>query len=298
MVPVRITIVISSSCFRPALRSVFVGAASAQFHAVTLTLSNLCLRRFKLPEWLQVEFVEDFARFMHVAPWFRFPFMRTLRLYADVLRQEFEVVKARYGVSRAGLSMGFATSAIPGVVMAMLFGFLNFLAIPCNLAFGANFDGERYSAESMARQRQTIVLTVDPAAEQLLPTTWNQVHPAISRGRRAAAGIHVLEVPAFEAFTEVIIALARLPVELGTTLLRIADQNEIQTRVVVPGRRSLALLKTLPGSVVEFDFGSTTEAGGGVVNAACGVEVPALLQFIQSCQQLGFEVTHVYDFYG
>ena len=196
------------------------------------------------------------------------------------------------------MSTGFFTSAIPGLVMAMLFGFLNVLAIPCNLAFGGNFDGEQYNAEAVAKQRQAVVLTVDPAAERLLPTVWAEVHPAIISGRSAAAGIHVLEVPAFEVFTDVMLALAKLPVELKTTLLRIADQNEVQVQVAVPNRGSIVMLKTLAGATVEFDFESPTEAGRGKVRVACGVEVPALLRFIQNCHQLEFEVTHVYDFYA
>ena len=35
---------------------------------------------YKLPEWLQVEYVEIFGSFMHYRPWFQFPFTRMTKV--------------------------------------------------------------------------------------------------------------------------------------------------------------------------------------------------------------------------
>ncbi|CAK0856659.1 unnamed protein product [Prorocentrum cordatum] len=79
---------------------------------------------------MQVEIIDIFAKSLDHTPWFRFPFKDFLRIYFRVLLQEASVVEAKLGFMKAYFSSAFITDLIPGVVMAVLFGQLQWLAAP------------------------------------------------------------------------------------------------------------------------------------------------------------------------
>ena len=174
---------------------------------------------YKLPEWLQVEFVQEFGTFMQQAPWFRFPFMDMLATYFSVLSQEFSLVERKHGLARASASMGFLVSLVPGIVMGGVFSALSAIAVPCNMAFGSEYDGFAYTPEAVAKQVQHLVVTSRHAYGRL---GWNAVHPRIT-GELVVPGVYILHVPAFEPFTDVIMALAHVPADRGLHIVYVQN---------------------------------------------------------------------------
>jgi hypothetical protein len=82
---------------------------------------------YKLSEWMQVEILTGFAASLEHTPWYRYPFMDTLKLYFSVLAQETLVVYKKLGPEKALLSMAFVTDVVPGIVMTLLMGQLALL---------------------------------------------------------------------------------------------------------------------------------------------------------------------------
>ena len=111
------------------------------------------------------------------------------------------------------------TDFVPGIVMALLFGKMIFLALPLRLAL-------------QAWETPTKVAT---QVEQLLvvgkqqQVKWDQVHTRI-KNIELVAGFFILEVPSFGSFTEDIKALA----QCGNNDLKILDMSghsEVQVKV-------------------------------------------------------------------
>ena len=240
-----------------------------------------------------MEFVQEFGEFMQQAPWFRFPFMKMLSTYFSTLSHEFRIVERKHGMERAGFSMGFIISLVPGIVMGGVFSALSALAIPCNMAFGQEFDGFVYTAEAASKQLQRLVVTLNSTSGEHMD--WTAVHDDIS-AELVVPGIYMLRVPAFQAFTEVIKCLAHVPEGKGLHIVRVADQTEIQVRISTEDATQLAQIRAFRHCTVEFDY--TIPCAPKMSHAACCVAVPMLLPFIRHCEAAGVAVSHVYDFYS
>jgi hypothetical protein len=109
---------------------------------------------------MQVEILDIFAKSLDHTPWYRFPFQDFLRIYFRVLLQEASVVEKRLGAMKAYFSSAFITDLIPGVVMTVLFGQLQWLATP----LVATQSG--YEDQDQERLLEELVLQHPPAIDQ------------------------------------------------------------------------------------------------------------------------------------
>lgn len=65
--------------------------------------------------------------------------MDMLKTYFKVLYQEFKIVQEKHGFRKAALSTAFLTDVIPGIVMGMMFGQLQLMAIPLKWRGGEEY---------------------------------------------------------------------------------------------------------------------------------------------------------------
>jgi len=89
---------------------------------------------FKLAEWLQVEILVEFGRYLDHTPWFRFPFFGILQTYFSVLGQQCQIVSQKYGLATAFASSAFVTDLVPGIVMGWIFAQMSLFAKPLLMA--------------------------------------------------------------------------------------------------------------------------------------------------------------------
>jgi hypothetical protein len=257
-----------------------------------------------------------FGASMEHTPWYRFPFMRFVRMYMQVLYREVGVVVKRYGVGRALFSNAFVVDAIPGVVMALLMGQLQLLALPLR-AIG----GETYDDNEMVEELVVSVPKVAAAhgAAAVDTAAWRAFDPRIRAVRHVAASLYVLTVPTFKPFSGVVLNIARARDALaGARILLVSNQTEVQMKVCIPRAHGamgaaggdaehaeyVCTLKTrmseLRGCEVLFEFtlpvDGTQQRPGTMV--ALAVTVPFLCGVVRALDELGMQVLQVYDFFS
>jgi FAD/FMN-containing dehydrogenase/SAM-dependent methyltransferase len=247
---------------------------------------------YKLPEWLQVEVMQHFADSMTHTPWFRFPFLATLRVYFAVLAQEVAAVGARNGWAAALASEGFVTNLIPGVAMSAVFAQLMLLAWPLRLALGDENPTALYV-------EQLVLLA--PSG-----TDFRAIDSRVRSAREAAntPGLFVLEVPTFLPLTAV---LMRIASDAPTAvLISLSNHTVVQVKVTIAStagtgagaQQFLQRLSSLPGVAPVLSF--RLPAVGGALppreEAAFAVDTPSLLLLIRAAAELPGGAVHVYDF--
>lgn len=252
---------------------------------------------YKLSEWMQVEFVQRFADFMHHTPWFRFPFLPLLRVYFEVLASEFSAVRQRHGLGKALFSEAFLTDAVPGAAMAVLFAQMQLISLPLRLALG-----DDYTANAVAGQTEDLIVLTDPSPEAA-GVAWQDLGFQCSV-RRLVRGLDIVTVPSLGAFTAVVKTIALLPVD-SLRILLISGHSEVQVRVTTTCAtdEAVAWLRTLPGTTVALTFQMPATAGRSVsqpeASVALGIQVSSLLEVVRAIvKRDGVELFQVYDFWG
>jgi hypothetical protein len=180
---------------------------------------------FKLVEWMQVEILALFADSLNHTPWFRFPFYEVGMEYINMLKVECGVVEREFGSQRAFASMAFLTDAIPGVVMAFIFGQLSLLAVPLKLSQPANYDG--IDKETFCEEIVCCGITSEEV-EKAAGERATKVRSIVGgeEGKEIAV---VFEVPPFKAMGEILEAIA---VEnRGARVIEISGLKTVQVRV-------------------------------------------------------------------
>ena len=250
---------------------------------------------FKLPEWLQVEITQIFANSMDHTPWYRFPFMKFIGLYFDVLFKEMKIVQSEYGFAKALLSNAFLTDIIPGIVMFFLFGQLQLLALPVKSVAGSEYANPELMIE------QVVILL--PRETQI---DWKRIDDRIqAQCVSPKNGLYVLAVPTFKPLTEIILKIANYyPI---AQILEISNQQTIQVKAVVPASErqeaKIAMLKNLNGCTVMFSYQFPVDGkptSNNYVPPLClslKVETLALVRLICLCKDLEISVHQIYDFY-
>eukprot|EP00756_Hemistasia_phaeocysticola_P008399 Hpha_TRINITY_DN14610_c2_g13::TRINITY_DN14610_c2_g13_i1::g.48367::m.48367 len=239
----------------------------------------------KLPEWFQVEMLQAFGDSMEHTPWYRFPFLRFLRVYMEVLGQEVLVVSKRLGPSKL-LSKSFVTSAVPAVVMTLLFGQMSMLAAPLKLALGEEYDD--------ATMYEQLVLVLPPEEERI---DWRQIDRRITE-RFQYDGVYVLHIPPFKDFTHVLRTIAEtLP---SGRLLQVSNHTELQVKVRVREAADLdsfhrvAIFKKM--FLYKYPVDGTPNPPHQ--SASLLVQAPHLLSFIRECRKNGVILDQIFDFWG
>ena len=237
---------------------------------------------YKLNEWMQVEVAQIFGSSMDTVPWYRFPFARFLSLYADVFCKEVAVVRQRHGAVKAFMSEAFLTSAIPGVVMAWLFGQMSLMAAPLQAALGNEYDDETQFEE---------VVIICPLAPQ-----WQQLDARIQH-RHIVDDLYVLRVPTFKPLTKVLMKLAAVPT---ARLVEISNQSHVQMVVTAPQRICIEdVLKNQEGCEILFDFAYPTDGSAALPlnRVALSAAIPYLLNIMRVCEENQVCVHQVYDWW-
>lgn len=267
------------------------GHLDSQLHA-----DHENLTFYKLSEWMQVELVQLFGDFMHHTPWYRFPFMDMFKIYASVLYKTVNVVAEKGGFMAAIADQGFMIDAVPGVVMAILFGQMQLLALPVLASLGDSYDPTKLVEQ---------LLVMVPGK-----LTWAHVDRRIVPLTEFDQGISVLQVPTFKPFTEVLTNIAlHVP---GAVLLQVSNYSTIHVKLEVESKRAEALSKqfaTVKGVTVNFDFKypaivnnpnpEENASKDTPVFISITVQLPALFNFIRRCHNewKGAKIFQIYDFF-
>lgn len=254
---------------------------------------------FKLSEWMQVEFVQIFGEFMHHTPWYRFPFIDMMKVYAQVLFKTVNVVAEKNGggLLSALSEQGFMIDAVPGVVMALLFGQMQLLSLPVRASLG-----DSYNPDSLVEQ----LLVMAPGK-----FNWVQVDKRIVPLTEFEQGITVLQIPTFKPFTQVLTNIALYAP--GVIILQISNYSVIHVKLEVEQTASDELkrqLATVKGVKVNFDFkfpsvitpapaNANSATPRGPVYVSLTVQVPALLNLIRRVHKewKSAKIFQVYDFF-
>jgi hypothetical protein len=150
---------------------------------------------YKLNEWMQVEIMQIFGQNMEHTPWYRFPYTQFLKIYFDTLVNEAGIVNKRFGPKKAFGTMGFVTSLVPGVIMALFFGQIQALALPLlSMPENSGF-GESYDTSKMVEQ----LVVMRPADAKDLD--WHKIDERISNVRCPTKGLYIMSVPTFKPLT-------------------------------------------------------------------------------------------------
>eukprot|EP01130_Rhizamoeba_saxonica_P011264 TRINITY_DN4671_c0_g1_i1.p1 TRINITY_DN4671_c0_g1~~TRINITY_DN4671_c0_g1_i1.p1 ORF type:complete len:1492 (-),score=328.12 TRINITY_DN4671_c0_g1_i1:22-4221(-) len=245
---------------------------------------------FKLPEWLQVEIVNQFGKSMDHTPWYRFPFMEYIQKYFSVLYQEVLIVKDKYGWGDALLSTSFFVDLIPGVVMAYLMLQMLALAYPLRL-----IGGDEYDTGSLV-EKITLYFPKSTSSRNL-----KTVHRKIVQVRSVSQDIFQLEVPTFKHFTEVLQSLSeKLP---DAMIMDISGNTEIQVRVkfVKDSDEESAFIRNVPdGCEVKFSYDLSMDLNrklNQLVSYSIEVKVVALLNLLRLLSKNQGRQIQVFDFY-
>ena len=237
---------------------------------------------FKLPEWLQVELVQLFGRTMEHTPWYRFDFMGVVGEYWRVLASTVLAVRARHGGRAALFSSGFATNAVPAVVMSVLLAQLKLLALPL-----LHFVGDEYDADRTVEE----LVVESPAAG--LPDVGDD---AVVNSRHVGDGLHVIVVRTFKAMSRYVVELARATE--ATRVLTISGRASVLVKVAVFAAEVNDVRAALSRHCVDMLFSWSMPVDGEPVYLAMLVHVPLLLEFVRRVDAMrGVRVAQVYDFF-
>ena len=242
---------------------------------------------YKLNEWVQVETLQIFASSIRDTPWYRFPFSGFVKTYFTLLTKEAHIVKEKHGVKAALFSPAFATSLVPGVLMAGMFSQLALLAVPLKYTLGDSYDASTLHEE---------VVLFSPEASKV---EWRRFDPRII-ARSVTADLVVLKVPTFRHLTGVLVSLAGLP---EARLIEISNQAEVQVCVLVDSAAKLDRLRAQHGCTVMFDFRYPTDGeekvreGGPIQRVSLCVMIPFLLNIVRECGKIGVQVHQIYDWW-
>lgn len=268
------------------------GHLDGQLHA-----NHENLTFYKLSEWMQVELVQLFGDFMHHTPWYRFPFMDMFKIYAKVLYKTVNVVSAKEGFMAAIADQGFMIDAVPGIVMAILFGQMQLLALPVLASLGDTYDPSKLVEQ---------LLVMAPGK-----FTWAHVDKRIVPLTEFEQGITVLQVPTFKPFTEVLINIANaVPAAI---LLQVSNYSSIHVKIEAESKSAESVAKqfaAIKGVTVNFDFkypdivnnpnpGDENANKGSPIYISITVQLPALFHFIRRCHTdiKGVKIFQIYDFF-
>ncbi|EFC40861.1 FAD linked oxidase [Naegleria gruberi] len=250
--------------------------------------TNVEFNWYKLVEWLQVDYVQTFGKFMENTPWYRFPFIEFLRVYFQTLYEEFKIINSEYGFDKSLMSSAFFTDLIPGVAMTVLMGQMQALAIPLKMGLG-----ETASKEVVSGQVETILITlVDDN-----PMTFVSIDDRIIF-ETIVPGLFQITVPTYKPFSDIIMKLARQLPE-SSRILAISHHEQIQLRVKTPSKEEVHKMASLEGCNVKFTFElptDGTEQYSPSIYSSVEVKTIHLLQFIRTCNELSFEIIQIFDF--
>jgi len=255
---------------------------------------------YKLVEWMQVELLSIFSDSLDETPWYRFPFMASMRTYFEVLIEEAKIVHKKMGVEKAVASTAFATDLVPGFVMSGIFAQLALLAAPLRMVLSESYDESKLVEE--------LVIAVSGDGPGVSVGQWQAVDPRIKDVRQVAPSIFAMLVPTFKGLTEVLGALAATKLKgHHFTLVTVSTHVEVQVRVALSlaGGKTVESLDPLlqeldvhPGYAVKFKYAFPSEREKRFM-AAIEVQVPYLLDFFRFCAATdGVELMQVYDFYS
>ncbi|GAM26439.1 hypothetical protein SAMD00019534_096140 [Acytostelium subglobosum LB1] len=173
------------------------------------------LNHYKLPEWMQVEMVQVFGNFMEHTPWYRFPFISMLKVYFDVLFKEFGLVSQEHGVMAALSDQGFLIDLVPGIVMSVILGQMALLALPLRKMLGDTYDDS---------QMYESIVVLAPSSVQ-----WQTIDERIIPIKSLDHGVHVLRVPTFKPFSEILQTIAKNAP--AVTILQISNNSSLQIKL-------------------------------------------------------------------
>ena len=221
--------------------------------------------------------------------------------YINMLKVECGVVERDFGSQRAFASMAFLTDAIPGVVMAFIFGQLSLLAVPLKLAQPANYEG--FDKETFCEEIVCVGITSEDV-EEFGGDRATKVRSVVGReGEEIAV---VFEVPPFKAMGEVLEAIAVR--KRGARVIEISGLSFVQVRVSTGEDGGEQWFKDgRAGAGVEligryqFTIDNNKPDVKGRVQLAFKVNVTSLLNFIRfvtGLHKAGAKLEQVYDFWG
>lgn len=247
---------------------------------------------FKLNEWMQVEIMQIYGKSLTHTPWYRFPYPEFLKIYFTTLYKESQIVKNLHGTAKAFSSVAFITSFVPGIIMTLLMSQLQLMALPLKALPESTGFGESYDADKMVEE------LVVYAPQDLTLKDWLNVDGRIGGARKLVDKLYVVSSPTFLHLTGVLKNIATKL--LSARVLEISSQSVVQVRVQVGTANQEALLQSLEGVSVMFQYkfpvdGSTNPPGTMV---SLKVQVPYLLSAIRVCLANKISVEQVYDFYA
>lgn len=235
---------------------------------------------YELPEWFVVVLPKLFSEYLEHIPFYRFPYLRYIKLYWTTVALEFRTVYRKRGLMKA-FGNGFAMTLGVGFVTTWSFLQLQLLSIIPLIQ----------TSFTPIYQFQHLIVTTPK------PFDWQAFEPRITarlmESDLTKDSVYYLDVPCHTAFIEIMLKMATIP---QLQLLEISGQNDdMQIQVIVEDLSLLPWLHELDGCEVLFTFQFPTQVTK-TTNVAMSVQIPKLFSIVNRCQEKGLRVTHVFDF--
>lgn len=177
---------------------------------VDITMRPLSQTYYTLPEWMSVDIVKEYGKFMEHTPYYEYPYWYTIGQYWKVFIREGIIVYKKCGLSEALFSSYFMMNTVVGLQTTFMFGTMSLLSLPVRLMYSGLED-------------TTINMTINNSHHNL--TT---IDPRIKIINKDDT-ITKIKVPRYVPFMEIVLKLARNNIKIDN----IAGNKEIQMKLLV-----------------------------------------------------------------
>jgi SAM-dependent methyltransferase len=271
---------------------------------------------FKLCEWMQVDIMDLMVKSLDHTPWYRFPFMKIMKIYFKVLLAECSFVSKKHGFATAYASMAFVTDLIPGIVMSFIFSQLQALALPLiAMTPEGGLDDLRKSEGLFLEEIVLFVRLEGKNVHQLGSYFQKSVDSNISEVKVVDSGseqqdgdglIVVVAVPPFKAFSDALLNIAT--VIPSAQVLEISNQSEVQVRVSCREEDEAGARQWLSSAFsqaevdvitrYQFPIGLHSASERSRVQLALKVGVTRLMTLFRGAPEAALTVEQTYEWYN
>jgi len=184
----------------------------------------------KLPEWMQAEMVLLLGNSLDHTPFYRFPFMGTLKTFFEVFMGETLFVAEEKGMFSTLISQAWITDFVGSVITSLLFGILQTVSLPIKSTLGETYPHELLN--------ETLLL-VGPTK-----LDFKEI-PGVLKSEELCPGLYQVTIETFKGFTKSLLHISTA-VPLAQ-LLRISNNLECQVRFEIQTDEEERILEAQPG---------------------------------------------------
>lgn len=237
---------------------------------------------YTLPEWLSVDMIKEYGKFLEHTPWYNYPYGQNILLYWKTFIKEGKIISQKYGVKEALFSSYTVMNVVIGLVITILFIQLMILSFIPRLIYGSN------DSKSGSTEAETIQMIVyNSKTDNLLNVRQVKVI-------KQDHGYYYIEVPRYKKFTDIVLKLTMN----GYKIIEIAGQKNIQVKLFVEKSDSRIMKDIKYGKIdgLEYLFSYEIVPNLSYYEVATSVQINKMHNVIYKLVSKGVVIDHIYDF--